>query len=166
MGNHDFVYLLNSSLPVAGLLNMMAMMMTPGGNDIMTIALVSWGTKSQSPSLVLLNPEQERRSKNLYCWMKCVVKKVAIPGYRLCLLHLCKTKQQQSTFFLSCDFCHVVDCDHMTMILPITFWSSDLAPEALTFAKIRPPNIQPVLSFVTRLIIMTFQSHGHKYPKI
>ena len=81
--------------------------------------------------------------------MKCVVKKVAIPGYRLCLLHLCKTKQQQSTFFLSCDFGHVVDCDHMTMILPITFWSSDLAPEALTFAKIRPPNIQPVLSIVT-----------------
>ena len=58
MGNHDFVYLLHSSLPVAGLLNMMVVLMTPGGNDIMTIALVSWGTKSQSPSHVLLNPEQ------------------------------------------------------------------------------------------------------------
>ena len=38
--------------------NMMVVLMTPGGNDIMTIALVSWGTKSQSPSHVLLNPEQ------------------------------------------------------------------------------------------------------------
>ena len=58
MGNHDFVYLLHSSLPVAGLLNLMVMMLTKEGNDIMTIALVSWGTKSQSPSHVLLNPEQ------------------------------------------------------------------------------------------------------------
>ena len=58
MGNHDFVYLLHSSLPVAGLLNLMVMMLTKEGNDIMTIALGSWGTKSQSPSHVLLNPEQ------------------------------------------------------------------------------------------------------------
>ena len=34
MGNHDFVYLLHSSLPVAALLNMMVMMMTSNQREM------------------------------------------------------------------------------------------------------------------------------------